>query len=82
MKASCAAYERLDLTGVHCPHNSSRAIMALEVMEEGDLLEIVIDDGEPLENVPVTLKQEGHELMEMRRTGDQWTLLVRRGEEA
>ena len=70
---------RLDLTGVPCPHNSSRAILELEVMDEGEILEIVIDDGDPIANVPVTLTQEAHELLDTRRHGDQWRLLVRRG---
>ena len=70
---------RLDLTGVPCPHNSSRAIVELEVMDEGEILEIIIDDGEPIVNVPVTLDQEQHEILDTRRLGDQWRLLVRRG---
>ncbi len=71
--------EQLDLTGVACPHNSSQAIMRLEWMDEGELLELVIDDGEARENVPVTLDQEGHAVLTMERTGEQWTLLVKRG---
>jgi tRNA 2-thiouridine synthesizing protein A len=74
-----AADETLDLTDVACPHNSSQAIMRLEWMDPGELLQLVIDDGEAYQNVPVTLKQEGHEVLDIRRTGDQWTLLVRRG---
>ena len=40
--------ERLDLRGVRCPHNTGRALLALELMDEGEVLEILIDDGEPL----------------------------------
>ena len=69
----------LDLSGVPCPHNSSRAIVELEIMDEGEILEIIVDDGEPIENVPVTLEQEMHQLLDKRRHGDQWLLLVRRG---
>ena len=79
MRKLAAPVARLDLTGVPCPHNSSRAIVELEVMDEGEVLEIVIDDGEPLRNVPVTLEQETHEILDTRRVGDQWHLLVRRG---
>jgi len=70
---------RLDLTGVPCPHNSSRAIVELEVMDEGETLEILIDDGEPITNVPLTLDQEQHEILDTWRVGDRWCLLVRRG---
>jgi len=48
-------------------------------MDVGEIVEIIIDDGDPIVNVPVTLAQEAHELLETRRLGDQWRLLVRRG---
>ena len=48
-------------------------------MEEGEVLEIIVDDGEPIANVPVTLEQESHQLLDRRRIGRQWRLIVRRG---
>jgi sulfite reductase (ferredoxin) len=71
--------EALDLTGIRCPLNSSEALIRLEFMEEGEHLELTIDDGPPRENVPLTLTQEGHAVVEIRRSGSQWVLLVRRG---
>lgn len=55
--------------------------MRLETMETGEILSVVIDDGEPLENVPTTVTQEGHEVI-ARLAGDgRWTLLIRRGDD-
>ena len=71
--------EVLDLTGIKCPVNSSKALIRLEAMEEGEFLELIIDDGPPRENVPVTLTQEGHTVVSIRRSRDQWVLLIRRG---
>jgi len=74
------ADETLDLLGVPCPNNFTRAFLRLEVMEEGEVLEIFVDDGEPMENVPPELEEEGHEILEMNRlSNDSWRLLVRRG---
>ena len=71
----------LDLTGVRCPLNSSRAIMKLEWMEPGEVLEIVVDDGEAIDNVVITLAQEGHTVSSRRRHGEGWVLRVARGED-
>ena len=51
---------RLDLTGVPCPMNWVRARLALEDLGPGDALELVLDDGEPLDNVPRSAREDGH----------------------
>ena len=52
----------LDLTGVACPLNWVRAKLALERMQQGELLELVLDPGEPLESVPRMAGEDGHEV--------------------
>jgi len=71
------ADETLDLTGVPCPRNSARALLRLEVMDSGQVLRVIIDDGEPIENVPASLELEGHTVAERAQGADsQWTLSV------
>jgi tRNA 2-thiouridine synthesizing protein A len=50
----------LDLTGVVCPMNWVRARLALERMQPGEVLELVLDEGEALESVPRSAREEGH----------------------
>jgi tRNA 2-thiouridine synthesizing protein A len=50
----------LDLTGVVCPLNWVRARLTLERMAPGETLELVLDEGEPLESVPRSAREEGH----------------------
>ena len=50
----------LDLTGVVCPMNWVRARLALEAMEPGETLELVLDPGEPIESVPRSAREDGH----------------------
>ena len=50
----------LDLRGVPCPMNWVRARLALEPMQPGEVLELTLDDGEPLESVPRSAAEEGH----------------------
>jgi len=51
---------RLDLTGVPCPMNWVRTRLALEELAPGDSLEVVLDEGEPLESVPQSAREDGH----------------------
>ena len=40
--------------------NWVRARLALERMQPGEVLELVLDPGEPLESVPRSAREEGH----------------------
>jgi tRNA 2-thiouridine synthesizing protein A len=50
----------LDLTGVLCPMNWVRARLELERMSPGETLELILDDGEPIDSVPRSAREEGH----------------------
>lgn len=70
--------ERLDLTGVECPYNFVKVKVKLEEMEEGRILEVILDDGEPIRNVPRSVKDDGHEIVNAEKTGDKWVLLIKK----
>ena len=71
--------ESLDLTGVPCPANSARTILRLEGMSSGSLLEVILDNGEPVENVISSMEGEGHEVMGKERLDQtRWKVLIRR----
>ena len=53
---------RLDLSGVPCPMNWVRTRLALEEIAPGDTLIVTLDDGEPLESVPRSAREDGHEV--------------------
>lgn len=72
------ANEILNLKGVPCPQNSARALLKLASMDVGEILEIIVDDGEPIENVPPSLEEDGHKIIKRRKTDDGlWHLLVK-----
>jgi TusA-related sulfurtransferase len=52
----------LDLTGVVCPLNWVKAKLALEELEPGEELVVLLDPGEPIESVPRSAREEGHEV--------------------
>lgn len=67
-----------DLRGVLCPMNFVRTKLELATLNSGDLLEILLDDGEPINNVPGSVKLEGHTVLETEQTGDYWRVLIRK----
>jgi len=56
--------------------NFVKVKLKLETMDSGEKLEIVLDDGEPVKNVSVSLKDEGHRMLKVERSGECWKVLV------
>ncbi|MEK7285763.1 MAG: sulfurtransferase TusA family protein [Nitrospirota bacterium] len=71
---------RLDLSGVACPMNFVKTKLQLEEMETGEILEVIIDDGAPKDNVPRSVKAEGHKVLELvRRPDSHYELVIEKG---
>ena len=52
----------IDLRGVPCPLSFVRAKLHLEKLEIGQFLEVLLDSGEPFEQVPNSLVSDGHKV--------------------
>jgi TusA-related sulfurtransferase len=68
----------LDLRGTPCPINFVRTKLKLEQMEAGSLLEVWLDPGEPIEQVPNSLVMSGYELEAIEERTEYFVLQVRR----
>ena len=66
----------LDLRGTPCPINFVRTKLRLEQMSPGSILEVWLDPGEPIEQVPDSLKMEGYLLEALDERQDFFSLLV------
>lgn len=53
----------LDLRGVMCPLNYVKTKLKLEMMDEGERLEVWLDAGDPIKNVPMSLRNDGHKVL-------------------
>lgn len=71
----------VDLRGVTCPTNFVKAKLALEMVDTGEVIEFLLDDGEPVKNVPRSLKSEGHKLLGLKETDGYYILTLEKGEE-
>ena len=74
--------DTVDITDVVCPVTFVKAKVALEELDEGQILSIRMNDGEPVQNVPRSMKEEGHKVLKLTDNEDgTYTMYVRKVEE-
>ena len=70
----------IDITDVVCPITFVKVKVALEELEDGQTLAVHLNDGEPIQNVPRSLKDEGHKALSVDKNEDgTFSLLVEKG---
>lgn len=68
-----------DLRGVACPMNFVRVKLELAAMKSDDVLEIWLDDGQPIENVPRSVQGEGHTVLAQEKESDgYWKVIIKK----
>ncbi len=70
---------KLDLRGVMCPINFVKTKLKLEAMDAGQVLEVTLDSGEPIQNVPKSIKEEGHTIVEVKKEDGYFRLKIQKG---
>ncbi len=65
-----------DLRGIACPINFVHTKVALSRIGAGDKLFVYLDDGKPIQNVPSSVKLEGHVILESKRVDNFWSVLI------
>ena len=74
--------DTVDITDVVCPTTFVKAKIALEELEEGEILSVKMNDGEPVQNVPRSIKEEGHQILKLNNNEDgTYTLIVKKVED-
>lgn len=75
--------EQVDITDKVCPMTFVKAKVSMDELEDGEVLAIRMNDGEPVQNVPRSMKEEGHKILKLVNNEDgTYTLYVRKVEEA
>ena len=69
---------QLDLRGTPCPINFVRTKLYLEKMPPGGLLEVWLDPGEPIEQVPDSLTMAGYQIEKVTDCAGYFSLVIRR----
>ncbi len=69
----------IDLRGVACPTNYVRVRLALEQLAPGEEIEVLLDAGEPVSNVPRSVRDDGDAVVAVREIDGAYAVLVRKG---
>ncbi len=68
----------LDLRGVICPYNFVKTKLKLETMEQGQVLSVLLDAGDPIRNVPQSVSNEGHTILLQEPLEQSYRVVIRR----
>ena len=70
--------QSLDVRGLPREEGYHRASATLKTMAEHEVLEVHLDEGEPLTTIPFALRAEGHEILVSESVAGGVRLLVRK----
>ena len=69
----------LNLKGTICPGNFVKAKLALEEMEPGQVLKIIVDYEPAVSEVPKAMEYEGHKILEVKRLNKtDWEIIIQK----
>lgn len=71
--------KKLDIKGLICPYTFVKAKLAIEVMEIGQVLEILLDYEEASRSIPKSMEDHGQTVLNIEKINDtDWILLIRK----
>lgn len=68
----------IDITGEICPMTFVKTKLKLENMSKGQILEVTLREGEPLSNLPKSVEQEGHKVLDIHKEEPYYKILIER----
>ena len=74
--------DTVDITDKVCPLTFVKAKVAIDELEDGEVIAIRMNDGEPVQNVPRSIKEEGHQILKLVNNEDgTYNLMVKKVED-
>lgn len=64
------ATKQLDITKEHCPMTFVKTKIELSKLQSGDILEVLLIGGEPLENIPKSATEQGYKVLQVTHVKD------------
>ena len=68
----------LDLRGVICPYNFVKTKLKLETMAAGQILAVLLDEGDPIRNVPRSVSDDGHIVLSQEPLAQFYRVMIRK----
>ena len=74
--------DEVDITDKVCPMTFVKAKVAIDELDDGEILAIRMNDGEPVQNVPRSFKEEGQQILKLiDNENGTYDLIVKKVEE-
>ena len=74
--------DTVDITDKVGPLTFVKAKVAIDELDDGEIIAIRMNDGEPVQNVPRSIKEEGHQILKLVNNEDgTYNLIVKKVEE-
>ena len=74
--------DTVDITDKVCPLTFVKAKVAIDELEDGEVIAIRMNDGEPVQNVPRSIKEERHQIFKLVNNEDAtYNLIVKKVED-
>ena len=74
--------KKLNIKGLHCPYTFVKSKLAVEDMEVGEVIEILLDSEEASRNIPKSMEDHGQKVLKVEKVNDtDWVIQVRKDKE-
>jgi tRNA 2-thiouridine synthesizing protein A len=71
--------KKIDIKGLVCPYTFVKAKLAIESMEVGQVLEILLDYEEASRSIPKSMEDHGQKVLQVEKVNDtDWVLVIRK----
>ncbi len=71
--------KKINIKGLVCPYTFVKAKLAIESMDVGQVLEILLDYEEASRSIPKSMEDHGQKVLKVERTNEtDWVLQIRK----
>lgn len=71
--------QTFDLLGTPCPMNYVKIKLFLENLKANEIVEVLLDEGEPINNVPKSLESDGNKILKIEKYEGFYKVTVQKG---
>ncbi len=68
--------DSINLSNEVCPMTFVLTKTKLDGLNPGQHLEVILPAGEPMRNVPIQIKEEGHKILKVEKMGNFFRLII------
>lgn len=79
MKDEMTITKEINLKGEVCPYTFVKSKLALEMLDSGDVLRVIVDHKPAVENVPRSMENEGNQVLDVSKiNATDWSITIKK----